>query len=66
MKDKFVVESGDGDFSLRIGGRIQADAATYSEDRLTHNDGTEMRRARIFVQGKLWEVWKYKFQYDWD
>lgn len=64
MKDKFVVESGDGDFSLRVGGRIQADAATYSEDNLRHNDGTEMRRARIFVQGTLWEAWNYKLQYD--
>ncbi len=64
MNDKFVVESADGDFSLRVGGRIQVDAATYSEDRLRHNDGTEMRRARLFVQGKLWEAWNYKFQYD--
>lgn len=64
MKDKFVVESGDGDFSLRIGGRIQADAATYSEDTRRQNDGTEMRRARIFAQGSLWQAWNYKLQYD--
>jgi phosphate-selective porin OprO and OprP len=64
MKDKFVVESGDGDFSLRIGGRIQADAAVYSEDTRRQNDGTEMRRARLFAQGKLWDAWKYKLQYD--
>ncbi len=64
MKDKFIVESGDGDFSLRVGGRIQADAATYSEDLRRQNDGTEMRRARLFVQGKLWEAWNYKLQYD--
>jgi phosphate-selective porin OprO and OprP len=64
MKDKFEVESGDGDFKLRVGGRIQADAATYSEDQLKHNDGTEMRRARLFVQGTLWDAWNYKLQYD--
>jgi phosphate-selective porin OprO and OprP len=64
MKDKFEVKSGDGDFSLRVGGRIQADAATYLEDNRKHNDGTEMRRARLFVQGTLWEAWKYKLQYD--
>ncbi len=64
MKDKFVVESGDGDFSLRVGGRIQADAAAYSEDIRRQNDGTEMRRARLFVQGKFWDAWKYKLQYD--
>ncbi len=64
MKDKFEVESGDGDFSFRVGGRIQADAATYAEDVRRQNDGTEMRRARLFVQGKLWEAWNYKLQYD--
>ncbi len=64
MKDKFVVESGDGDFSMRVGGRIQADAAIYDEDTRRQNDGTEMRRARLFVQGKLWDAWKYKLQYD--
>lgn len=64
MKDKFEVTSGDDAFSLRVGGRIQADAATYSEDLRNQNDGTEMRRARLFVQGKLWDAWKYKLQYD--
>lgn len=64
MKDKLEVKSGDGDFSMRVGGRIQADASTYSEDVRRQNDGTEMRRARLFVQGKLWNAWKYKLQYD--
>ncbi|MBL1142095.1 MAG: porin [Proteobacteria bacterium] len=64
MKDKFEVTSGDGQFSMRVGGRIQADAATYSEDLRRQNDGTEMRRARLFVQGNLWDAWKYKLQYD--
>lgn len=64
IKDKFEVTSADKEFSLRVGGRIQADAATYSEDSRKHNDGTEMRRARLFVQGTLWDAWKYKLQYD--
>ena len=64
MKDKFMVESGDGDFSLRVGGRIQVEAATYSEDTRRHNDGTEMRRVRLFVKGALWKAWKYKLEYD--
>tara|TARA_R110002073_G_scaffold6555_2_gene38606 strand:- start:18125 stop:19531 length:1407 start_codon:yes stop_codon:yes gene_type:complete len=64
IKDKFEIKSADKDFSLRVGGRIQADAAAYSEDARKHNDGTEMRRARLFVQGTLWEAWKYKLQYD--
>jgi phosphate-selective porin OprO/OprP len=64
MKDKFEVTSGDGGFSMRVGGRVQADAAAYDEDVRRQNDGTEMRRARLFVQGKLWDAWKYKLQYD--
>lgn len=64
IKDTFVVESNEGDFSLRVGGRMQVDGATYLEDRLNHNDGTEMRRARLFAQGKLSQAWKYRMQYD--
>ena len=64
MKDKFEVKSADGGFSMRVGGRVQADAAVYSEDTRRQNDGTEMRRARLFAQGKLWDAWKYKLQYD--
>ncbi len=63
-KGKFTVETRDGDFKFRVGGRIQADAATYAEDRLRHNDGTELRRARLFAQGALWHDWNYKLQYD--
>ncbi len=64
VKDKLEIASNDGDFSMRVGGRVQADAAFYDEDNLHHTDGTEMRRARLFVQGKLWQAWKYKLQYD--
>ena len=63
-RGKFTVESADKDFSFRVGGRIQMDAATYSEDRLRHNDGTEIRRARLFAEGTLWQDWAYKLQYD--
>ena len=61
---KFTVASDDGDFKFRIGGRIQVDAATYGEDGLRHNDGTELRRVRLFAQGTLWQYWNYKLQYD--
>ena len=63
-KGKLQVESKDGDFSFRVGGRVQVNAATYAEDKLNHNDGTEMRRARLFAEGKLWHDWGYKFEYD--
>lgn len=61
---RFEVKSRDSDFSFRVGGRIQTDAATYDEDRLQHNDGTEFRRVRLFASGTLWQAWAYKLQYD--
>lgn len=50
--------------SIRVGGRIQVDAATYREDKSRHNDGTEIRRARLFAEGDLGDAWGYKLQYD--
>jgi phosphate-selective porin OprO/OprP len=50
--------------SIRIGGRIQIDAATYNGDIAGHSDGTEIRRARLFAQGNLGAAWGYKLQYD--
>lgn len=63
-KGKFEVTSPDGGFSVRVGGRIQADAAMYDTDVVDHGDGSEIRRARLFMSGTLWRVWDYKFQYD--
>ncbi|MDZ7737138.1 MAG: porin [Gammaproteobacteria bacterium] len=63
-KGKFEVTSADGDFSARLGGRIQADGAVYDTDVVDHGDGSEIRRARLFMSGTLWRVWDYKFQYD--
>ncbi|MBT7952824.1 MAG: hypothetical protein HN764_14445, partial [Gammaproteobacteria bacterium] len=61
---KFEVASNDGDFKFRVGGRIQVDGASYAEDASRHNDGTELRRVRLFAQGTLWQYWNYKLQYD--
>jgi phosphate-selective porin OprO/OprP len=47
-----------------IGGRIQADYLTINEDNLSHRDGEEIRRARLYTKGKLGSDWKYKVQYD--
>ncbi len=53
-----------GESSLRIGGRAQFDAL-YADDDVTNIDsGTDVRRARVFVSGKINPKWKYKFQYD--
>lgn len=62
MKDR------EGNFAMKIGGRLQVDSAWYGEDSDASGsqlgDGTEVRRARIYVQGKMYKDWGYKLQYD--
>lgn len=50
--------------SVKLGGRIQLDAGSISEDNVDHNSGTEFRRVRLFAKGDLHEDWGYKLQYD--
>lgn len=58
------VKSGDGDFSAQIGGRIMADYAFIDDDRDLDGNGSEFRRARLFVKGKAFGDWGYKSQLD--
>jgi phosphate-selective porin OprO/OprP len=68
----FKVESADGQFKLKFGGRIQADftfsqADAEIEARFGENavqDGFEIRRARLFFEGLIYERVKFKAQYD--
>jgi len=67
-KGGLAVKTRDGAFTTKIGGRMQLDAATYSEDRQgagsTLGDGTEIRRARLYMKGTIYNDWFYKFEYD--
>lgn len=63
-KGKLVFEDQEGEWEWRIGGRIQADGAYYDDDRLEMGNGSEFRRARLYMEGKLWNDWKMKLQYD--
>jgi len=62
----FKLESEDGDFALKFGGRIQADwtfvsaAAELGE----LEDGFEFRRARLFFEGTIYKRVEFKAQYD--
>lgn len=58
------IKSSDGEFSTKIGGRMQVDAAWYDEEGSEMGNGTELRRARLYIQGKMFNDWGYKFQYD--
>lgn len=59
----FGIKSGDGKYSFKFNGRIQADAAVYHSDDIDLNNGTEVRRARFAAKGNI-EDWGYKLQYD--
>ncbi len=66
----FKVESADGDFKLKFGGRLQADWTFVDPDADLEAafpgivDGNEFRRARLFFSGTVYEKVEFKAQYD--
>lgn len=61
------IASDDGKFETTLGGRIQVDAWSMDKDDfddVNGKSGTEFRRARVFVKGKMYDNWTYKGQYD--
>jgi len=71
-KDSFNLGTADESFKLRIGGRIQNDWAVASSsaglrekyDIAAVETGTELRRARIDLQGNIWKVVNFRLEYD--
>ena len=64
VKNGLQVRSADGDFALRLGGRLQVDSAWYNSDVRQFGDGTEVRRARIELSGRLFHDWGFRTAYD--
>lgn len=64
----FKLDSADGDFKLKFGGRIMADYTFVSADSVlegdTEGDGFEFRRARLFFSGTIYDRIEFKAQYD--
>jgi len=56
--------SADGDFAVELGGRLQFDAAVFDEDDGSIGNGSEVRRARLYLAGKFDRHWSYKNQID--
>jgi phosphate-selective porin OprO/OprP len=60
----------DGDFKLKIGGRLQTDWLWISEDDAIKSDvgeqqdGVEVRRARLYFSGLIYDNVEYKLQFD--
>lgn len=69
-RNTFRLTSPDGRTRLRFGGRIQNDWAFYGGDDGVEarvgelEDGSELRRARLYFQGELWELVEFKAQFD--
>jgi phosphate-selective porin OprO/OprP len=48
----------------KVGGRLMYDMAFIDSDATDVSSGSEIRRARLFVKGKIADDWSYKLQYD--
>ncbi|MDP1625821.1 MAG: porin [Parvibaculum sp.] len=61
-------EAADGSWSFKVRGRVEADAAFYNKSGgnspVDFNNGTELRRARIGVDGKVLNDWLYRLEAD--
>jgi len=58
------VQSNDGAFSAEIGGRLMIDYAHYHEDKVPLGSGTELRRARLDLEGTMYADWGYELSVD--
>ena len=69
--DGLRMETNDGKFQVRVGGRIQYDWDFFGDDSEVKDlvpgpieDGTEFRRAQIFISGYMYEKVEFKAQWD--
>jgi len=69
-KDGVRFESVDGNFKVKMGGRLMYDAAFFTQDNDNESsygemhDGSEFRRARIETDATIYERFLFKIQYD--
>lgn len=50
--------------TVDFGGRVQADATYFNNDKYPYADGSEVRRARVYWRGNVSEDWEYRAQWD--
>ncbi len=59
----FFVRSADGNFSMRVGGRV-ALHALYQQEKTAQNDSFFMDRVRFYLEGVLYKYFQYKIEND--
>ena len=62
-KNGFYLETPDGNFSLKIGGRVDADMRLYNSDH-PENNQFFVNRARIYLSGTLFKYYEFKIEPD--
>jgi phosphate-selective porin OprO and OprP len=70
-RDGFTAETANKDFRVHVGGRLQADFGWFDPDNGLRNafpggwnDGADIRRARLRVDGTAWEVIDWVLEYE--
>ncbi|MCG7983122.1 MAG: porin [Candidatus Thiodiazotropha lotti] len=58
------IVSSDGEFSATMGGRLLLDAAYYDEDKNSLGNGTEIRSARLDMEGRIFADIIYELSVD--
>ena len=58
------IVSSDGEFSATLGGRLLLDAAYYDEDKNSLGNGTELRSARLEMEGRIYADIIYELSVD--
>ncbi|MEN8177485.1 MAG: porin [Pseudomonadota bacterium] len=54
------VESADGDFRFKLGGRLLLDAAWYDQHHAKLDNDAEVRSSRLSWRAILWDDWQFK------
>lgn len=64
LQDATSFKSEDGDFTIKLKGRVHLDAATYDDDVTEMDDDVDLRRLRLGVKGTVMKDWTYTYNYD--
>ena len=64
FRNGLFVETEDKAFSFKIGGRMQIDGGFASSADTMSRSNVGFRRAQIWIEGKAYKDWYYRFQYD--